>query len=112
MRTKLCTSGIEGLRKQAWEKAAESSETSLNIAIVLECLDKQSVAYANRMFAEDVEQYMLSKGYEKEAVFIGLIWCWFESEDSPGISGIERCRRRLALRDYLHPLSFECLNCS
>ena len=78
LRIKICTTGIEGLRRQAWVKAAESDETTLNLAIVVECLDKQSVAFANRLFGEDVERFMLENGYENEGAFVRLIRLWFE----------------------------------
>lgn len=47
--TKICTSGITGLRQEAWVTAATSEETNLNIAIVVECIDKQNVAFAKRI---------------------------------------------------------------
>lgn len=51
LRTKVCTSGIEGLKKKAWELAALSTDTQLNISVVVDCLDKQDVALAKRVFA-------------------------------------------------------------
>ena len=53
------------------------------------------------MFAEDVELFMANNGYAKEARFVYLIRRWFEAEDDPGISSLDRCVRRLELRDYL-----------
>lgn len=101
LRTKICTTGIAGLNRNAWIMAAESDETLLNIAIVIECIDKQSVAFAKRVFGEDVEQFMIKHGFEKEANFIRLIRRWFEAEDEPGMEACERCSRRIELRDYL-----------
>ncbi|XP_053404619.1 uncharacterized protein LOC128558653 [Mercenaria mercenaria] len=101
LRTKICTSGISGLSKQAWINAAVSDETCLNVGIVIECIDKQSVAFAKRVFAEDVENYMECKGYTNEARFIRLIRRWYEAEDDPGITARDRCYRRLELRNYL-----------
>ena len=101
LRSKICTSGIDGLKKNAWIEAALSEQTSLNIGIVQECLDKQSVAFAKRVFGEDVETYMLSHGYGTEAKFVCLIRRWYEAEDEAAISAGERCIRRLELRDYL-----------
>ena len=85
----------------AWEKAAISDCTQLNIAIVKECIDKQSVPFAQRMFGYDVEQFMRQNEFTKEADFVKIIRDWFEAEDSPGIPAKERCKRRLSLRDYL-----------
>ena len=55
LRTKICTSGIKGLNKEAWIRAAKDDSTKLNIAIVVECIDKQSVAFARRIFGEIYE---------------------------------------------------------
>ena len=107
LRTKICTTGISGLRKIAWEKAAKSKDTRLNVAIVLECIDKQSVAFAKRVFGEDVEIYMDSHGFQSEARFIKLVRQWFEAEDDSGITSTDRCLRRLNLRYYLlHNVNF------
>lgn len=38
--------------------AAESKDTQFSIAIVNECIDKQSVPFAKRVFDEDVESFM------------------------------------------------------
>lgn len=101
LRTKICTSGINGLQRQAWVDAAKSDATSLNIGIVVECIDKQSVPFAKCVFGEDVEQFMISRGYHNEATFTRLIGRWYEAEDEPGISSKDRTLRRLDLRTYL-----------
>ncbi|KAK7105400.1 hypothetical protein V1264_016787 [Littorina saxatilis] len=103
LRTKICTHGIPGagLQRQAWEEAAMSRETSLNIAVVLDCLDKQSVEFAKRVIGQDVEDFMVRHGYHKEASFCRLLRQWFQAEDDPGIPAEERCRRRLKLRAWL-----------
>ena len=102
LRTKLCTSGIDGLDKNAWKEAALSPDTSLNIALVTDCLDKQSVSIARRVFALDVQKYLEQTGkYNKEAQFCALIRDWFDSIDEPKLAAAERIRRRLALRDWL-----------
>ena len=101
LRTKICTTGIAGLKKEARMKAAESESTMLNVAIVIECVDKQSVAYAKRVFAEDVELFMRCKEFEKEAEFVRLIRRWYEAEDDSNLSAFDRCRRRIELRTWL-----------
>lgn len=40
-------------------------------------------------------------GHKKEAAFCRIMREFHESEDSPGIPAIERCRRRLVLRNWL-----------
>ena len=107
IRTKLCSTGIQGLKTEAWKKAALSKDTLLNISVIIDCIDKQDVALARRVFAEDVQACMLTE-YPKEAAFCEMIRQWFEAEDEPGIDAIERCRRRLVLRDWL----LEEYNCS
>lgn len=87
--------------KEAWKKAAESERTQLNVAIVTECIDKQSVPFAKRMFTEDVELYMKRNGYDIEGRFVYLIRRWFEAKDCAGISALERSSRRLELREWL-----------
>lgn len=101
IRTKLCTTGIEGLAKTAWEIAALSKDTKLNITIVVDCVDKQDVALARRVFAEDVESVLQKHNFVQEAKFCRLIREWFDAEDEPSLSAIERCRRRLELRKWL-----------
>ncbi|KAH3813853.1 hypothetical protein DPMN_142323 [Dreissena polymorpha] len=74
LRTKICTTGISGLRKEAWEMAALSKDTMLNVSIVLDCIDKQDVALARRMFDKDVEECMERNGsFFSEAKLVGLL---------------------------------------
>lgn len=89
LRTKICTTGID---KRALEKAALSSNTKLNIAVVLECVDKQDVGIACGVSAEDVELKM-EEEFPAEAEFCRLLRKWFEAEDEPSIPAVERCRR-------------------
>lgn len=100
IRSKLCTTGIQGLDRKAWEIAAESRDTSLNITLILDCVDKQDVSLARRVFGEDVEISMPEK-YSAEKTFCRLIRQWFEAEDEPGLSANKRCESRLQLRKWL-----------
>ena len=100
LRTKLCTTGISGLNRKAWEYAALSPDTKLNIAMIIECVDKQDVGIARRVFAEDVELKMKDI-YPTEAKFCGLLRRWFDAEDEPSISSAERCKYRLDFREWL-----------
>ena len=101
LRTKLCTTGIQGLDIKAWEFAALSEDTNLNISLIVECVDKQSVAFAKSVFARDVQEVMKRSGFSKEANFCKLIFEWFEAEDVAGIPAYDRVQRRLDLRDWL-----------
>ena len=78
MRTKLCTTGINRLRRKAWEIAALSPTTKLNISVVLDCPGKQDVSLARRMFALDVENAMPCE-YKIEAKFCRLLRNWFNA---------------------------------
>ena len=107
LRAKICSTGIRGLNRKAWEVAALSPETNLNIAVVTEAIDKQSVAFARSLFDESVEKVMSQAGYHEEEVFCRLIRNWFNSEDEPGMPSSERCQNRLALREWLlHGVDF------
>ena len=103
LRSKVCVHGISqaGVSKTAFEDAAASEETNLSIPIVTDCIDKQSVEFAKRVFEKDVECYLEDKGHYNEAAFCKLIREWFESEDQPAIPAIERCDRRMKLRKWL-----------
>ncbi|KAK3085331.1 hypothetical protein FSP39_001627 [Pinctada imbricata] len=92
LRTKLCTTGIEGLDRKAWEEAALSKSTNLNISVVIDCVDKQDVSLARRMFDKDVQLFMEGT-FDKEARFCEIVRSWFNAEDEPAISAIERCRQ-------------------
>lgn len=100
LRTKLCTTGIQGLDRKAWEIAAESPETSLNITLILDCVDKQDVSLARRVFAKGVDTNMPEK-YSAEKEFCQLIREWFKAEDEPGLNAHKRCESRFALRKWL-----------
>ena len=102
LRTKICTTGIKGLTRKAWETAALSTDTQLNISVVIDCVDKQDVSLARRLFGLDVEQCMLESGiYRDEARFCRLIRQWFEAEDEPPVSASKGCLRRMELREWL-----------
>lgn len=101
LRTKVCTTGISGLRRKAWEEAALSTQTKLNVSVVVDCVDKQDVALARRMFASDVESVMESHGYSSEAEFCKLVRNWFDAEDEPAIPADTRCQYRLDFREWL-----------
>jgi hypothetical protein len=80
--------------------AALSKETKLNISVVIDCVDKQDVALARRLFAKDVEDAMKNE-FKDEANFCRLIRNWFDAEDEPAIPAETRCRYRLELRKWL-----------
>ncbi|MEW8547460.1 MAG: hypothetical protein AB2693_28470 [Candidatus Thiodiazotropha sp.] len=101
LRSKVCTTGISGLQKIAWEKAALDDSTKLNIGLITECVDKQSVPFARRVFGHDVHACMIRQGFKEEGEFCKLIADWFDSEDEPAIPASRRCELRLNLRRWL-----------
>ncbi|MEW8547711.1 MAG: hypothetical protein AB2693_29740 [Candidatus Thiodiazotropha sp.] len=60
------------MSRKAWEVAALSDRTKLNISVVVDCIDKQDVSLARRLFSEDVEEVMVTD-YRNEAYFCKLI---------------------------------------
>ena len=106
IRAKLCKDGTENLRKQAWLDVAKTKKTKLSLAMIEvnkdgKILDQQSDRYVRTMFCEDVEKELHCLGYEAESEFTKLFRQWHEAEDLPGILAVERCRRALALREWL-----------
>ncbi|XP_052107174.1 uncharacterized protein LOC127739443 [Mytilus californianus] len=103
LRVKVCSYGLQvlGIQKQAWIDAARSDTTQLSLPLVLDLIDKQNNAFALRTFGEDVENFMKSHNYEKEANLCNLIRNWYRAEDKAGIQALERVNLRLNLLNWL-----------
>ena len=101
LRVKVCKDGLQGIRKSAWLHVAESDNDIISKGIVFDLLDKQNNAYAKKTFSKAVEDQMRLLHYDTEADFCHLIREWYEAEDSPGLSAIERIQRRLRLKEFL-----------
>ena len=101
-RTKCCSSGIPsaGIEKCAWTKVAYE-DGCISRALVEDLVDKQNSAYAQKTFSAEVEASMRNLNYSTTADFCKLIREWYEAEDEPGLDAVERCRRRLNLREWL-----------
>ena len=104
-RSLICRRGIPelGISREAWTSVAKSSqeETGLNIAMVDDCIDRQSNAIAQIVFSEAVETEMRGAGWTREADFCLMFREWYQAEDAPGISAELRFNRRLRLRKLL-----------
>ena len=102
-RVKCCNTGIaeRGITKDAWIKVAKDGQAGLNLALVEDLVDRQSDAFAVATFSEEVEQEMLVNGFINEANLCHLLREWYNAEDNPGISAIERCNSRLNMRRWL-----------
>jgi hypothetical protein len=101
LRVKVCKDGLQGIRKEAWHAVAELGDNVISKAIVIDLIDKQNNAYAKRVFSSEVESTMRSLNFYKEANFCKLVRHWYQAEDMPGLSAIERCKRRIALKNFL-----------
>ena len=106
LRRLVCANGIPAanVSRKGWQKVAEESESNhsgLNRALVNDLIDRQSIGYAVKTFSEGVEDALRNIGYDKEAEFCRLVRKWYEAEDEPGVSSLERCKARLELRRWL-----------
>ena len=103
-RSTICSKGISGLgvHKEAWHEIATSdNDCGLSPPIVMHLMDRQSNAYAKKVFGEDVEKELHKNGRHREADFTRVFRRWYEAEDDAGISVSERHNRRIALRSML-----------
>ena len=100
-RVKATKDGFKGVSPQAFLDVAESDPTIVNRAIIVDALDKQSVAIAERVFSEKVEEKMIELGYESTAQFVHCIRNWYEAIDQPGLRSVERIRKLLDFKKWL-----------
>ncbi|KAI8490370.1 hypothetical protein Bbelb_316380 [Branchiostoma belcheri] len=98
-----CARGnVKGIKRDAWIQVAKDRTTNLNISMVEDMIDAQSVPIACTFFSGEVEEKMVHLGFAKEACFVrhireGLI----VAHDDPGISSVDRAKMRFRLRAYL-----------
>ncbi|KAH3817666.1 hypothetical protein DPMN_119221 [Dreissena polymorpha] len=98
---KVCKDSVDNFKKEAWHNVAEQNSDILNKSLVVDLIDKQNNAYALKVFSFEVENEMRKLKFYEEAKFCNIIRSWYEAEDKPGISEIERTNRRLRIKDYL-----------
>lgn len=101
LRAAVCRDALKGIRRAAFEEVARKDHTQLNIAMVVDGIDKQSNAFAQTMFSEEVEEALRGRGHSTEAQFCRIIREWYKAEDDAGLSSLERHQYRMNLRDYL-----------
>ena len=89
------------MTSEAWKAVAESTETRLNIALVEDLLDKQSVLNARTNFSLEVETWMLAHGYMEAANVTNIIRSWYDASDAPGISADKRIHDLIRMRKFL-----------
>ncbi|CAC5383533.1 unnamed protein product [Mytilus coruscus] len=101
-RIKCCKTGIPeaGIHRQPWVKLTKSEHGNvLSKALVEDLVDCQSYSFAQQTFSQKVEDAMRLNGDNNEAMSCRLIREWYTAD--PGIDVHERCKRRLALRQWL-----------
>jgi hypothetical protein len=106
LRRLVCQTGMpsRGIFRNAFVKIAEESTTNrcgLNVAMVNDLIDKQSADFALATFSERVSSALEGIGARQEASFCRLIDNWYKAEDEPGISALDRCKYRLALKNWV-----------
>ncbi|KAK3085496.1 hypothetical protein FSP39_004241 [Pinctada imbricata] len=101
LRIRTATTGICGVNSKAWHECAKSNSTNLNISMVADLLDKQSVANARTHFSENVENWMWEHGFTNSAELTGMIRRWYEASDSPSIPVEKRIHDLLQFRNFL-----------
>ena len=102
-RSVCCGNGMDGLdvHKEAWIAVAEKYPDVISKPLVCDLIDKQSNAFAQRTFSEQVEKRMQELGYKSTANYCRLIRGWYQAEDEPGISSENRLKLRLEFRKFL-----------
>lgn len=68
---------------------------------MVDLVDKQNNAYAHTIFSNEVESEMHNLGYTNEAKSCSIVRNWYETEDSPGISAVNRANMRLRMKQFL-----------
>ncbi len=102
-RVKVCKDGLPGfgISKKAWHKVSEIYPNVISKCLVVDLLDKQSNAYAQRTFGKEVEEKLTELGYFQEAHLCHLIRNWYAAEDEAGIPAADRVAARVAFREFL-----------
>ena len=106
MRSKVCTSGMPkaGISQQAWIEVAKEGKTNgtnLSVALVENVVDKQNVAFAEKIFSREVEEAMIELDYQNEASFCRRFRNWYKAQDEGGMSSCERHIHEQDLRKWL-----------
>ena len=100
-RVRMLTKGISGLNPNAFTKICDTHPNIISRSLVVDILDKQNVAMAQRVFSVDMEQAMRDNGNIAEAKYTKLIREWYDAIDSPGIPAVQRIQQLLNFRNYL-----------
>ena len=91
MRSKVCSYGMSKaeISQQvtiAVAKDGKTNGTNLNIALVENVVDKQNVAFAEKILSREVEEAMKELDYQNEAPFCRRFRDWYKAQDEGGMS--------------------------
>ena len=107
LRKALCLNKVHGVSKSAWNHVADGHPEILN-PLLLEVseegkiMDQMKERFARNMVSFDVETCMVDNGDLTEAKFCEIIReGLYEADDTPGISAVNRCEKRLKLVNWL-----------
>lgn len=107
LRKALCLNKVDDISISAWERVSNSNPEILNSCVINvseegKIVDQMKERLARTMFSIDVEAKMIENGDYAEALFCNILrGALYEAEDTAGISALERCRKRIALIDWL-----------
>ena len=104
-RCTVCARGIPGyqISNEAWLHVArecKTNRTGLNLAMVVDLIDRQSNSFAQRTFSKQVELEMLNT-HPNESELCRVLREWYEAEDGAGLEAQDRVMRRMRMREWL-----------
>ena len=105
LRVHATTKGFFGCDPKAFHRVLAADNTVLSKGLLIEPLqDKQSVAFALKVFSSAVEQTMRNNGDMKEAELVKKVQNWYFACNERGIPLTERLSSFVAMNNYM--LSF------
>ena len=94
--------GFFGCDPKAFLRVSAADNNVLNRALLVEPLpDKQSVAFALKVFSSDVEQAMRNNADMKEAELVKKVRNWYEACNNRGIQLTERLKHFMEMHNYM-----------
>ncbi|XP_053407926.1 uncharacterized protein LOC128559645 [Mercenaria mercenaria] len=107
LRKCMCLDKVRGISIQAWKHVSKARPDILHPSLVEvdddgRILDQMKESLARSMVSKEVEQEMLEHGFGNEAEFCSVIReGLYVADDVPGISALDRCRKRISLMQWL-----------
>ena len=94
--------GFFGCDPKAFLCVSAADNNVLNRALLVEPLpDKQSVAFALKVFSSDVEQAMRNNADMKDAELMKKVHNWYEAYNDRGIQLTERLKHFIEMHNYM-----------